>query len=173
MPVSNVLKRLLRIRDLEQEQHRIALESALTELRTLEDALSAATERERSGRGQFSANVNAGESLARQSALVESLIGEQHILALGPALSRAEAEAARHRYAFLLKRVEHRQAETLIQESKDEDLVEDIRMSQQKLDDWFLARVHRIQKNASSTRSSEELSTSETAADLKFKNIQE
>jgi hypothetical protein len=42
MAVSRALRRLLRIRDLEEEQRRVALESALVELHRLQHSLEAA-----------------------------------------------------------------------------------------------------------------------------------
>ena len=41
MAISRALRRLLRIRNLEEEQSRLAVESALVELRRLEHALRA------------------------------------------------------------------------------------------------------------------------------------
>jgi hypothetical protein len=143
MPVSNALKRLLRIRDLEQEQHRLALESALSELRRLEAALGSASERERRGRGELAASVRAGEQQERHPALVESEIGNSHARVLAPRIVRVEAETARRRQAFLLKRLELRQAETLIRETEAADEVEELRKGQQRLDEWYLSRVLR------------------------------
>jgi hypothetical protein len=50
MAVSRALRRLLRIRELEEEQGRLALESALGELHRLENALMATFERKHRGR---------------------------------------------------------------------------------------------------------------------------
>ncbi len=50
MAVSRALRRLLRIRELEEEQSRLALESALGELNRLKHALTATAERDRRGR---------------------------------------------------------------------------------------------------------------------------
>jgi hypothetical protein len=146
MPVSNALKRLLRIRDLEQEQHRRALESALSELHQLEEALDRAEARERGGRSEFSASVldwdpePDQQPLQLQSALVETAIGLSHAQALSPRISRAAAQAALRRQEFLLKRMERRQAETLIRETEAADAIEAARQGQKRLDDWFLAR---------------------------------
>ena len=152
MPVSSALKRLLRIRDLEQEQHQRALESALTELRQLETALEQAASRQRDGRSDFTASVldqNVDQNpeqktyrkpLEQQSALVETTIGNRHALALAPRLSRAAAQAALRRQEFLLKRMERRQAETLIEETEAADALEATRKGQKSLDDWYLAR---------------------------------
>lgn len=152
MPVSNALKRLLRIRDLEQEQHRLALEAALSELRRLEAAMGSATERERRGRGELVASVRAGEREERHPALVETEIGQSHALVLAPRIRKAEAETARRRQAFLLKRLEHRQAETLIRETEAADEIEELRKGQQRLDEWYLSRALREEQKDAASR---------------------
>ncbi|HEX8812060.1 MAG TPA: hypothetical protein VF742_08720 [Terracidiphilus sp.] len=163
MPVSNALKRLLRIRDLEQEQHRRALESALAELHQLEDALARATTRERDGRSSFAASVLDREPDERtvdlQSSRIESAIGQKHLQVLTPRVSRAEVQTTMRRQEFLLKRMERRQAETLIQETETADAVEAVRQSQRKLDEWFLARTRNVRQDSTST-SPEEFSNS-------------
>ena len=151
MPVSNALKRLLRIRELEQEQHRITLESALGELRLLEDALDRASARERDGRSSFSDSVRARELSECHSARVETMIGSHHTLALEPHIARAEAEASRRRHAFLLKRIERRQAETLISATRAADAIEEARQSQQALDDRYLTQSGRGRRNSGQT----------------------
>jgi hypothetical protein len=161
MPVSNALKRLLRIRDLEQEQHRIMLESALGELRLLEEALARASARERDGRSSFAASVRTRELTERHSARVETTIGSHHAHSLEPRIARAEAEAAFRRQEYLLKRMERRQAETLIRATEAADAVEKARQSQQALDDRYLAQSGRGRRyDASPSPDFEEFSNS-------------
>jgi hypothetical protein len=159
MPVSNALKRLLRIRDLEQEQHRRALDSALSELRQLEDALALAATRERAGRSNFVASLLDRQPdekpVELQSSRVESAIGQRHMLAFAPRISRAEVQAALRRHEFLLKRMERKQAETLIRETEASDAIEAVRQSQQKLDEWFLVRTRSERRDSTSTPSEE------------------
>jgi hypothetical protein len=174
MPVSNALRRLLRIRDLEQEQHQRALESALSELRQLEKALEQAAVRQRDGRTGFTASVldrtpglhqdpdlnsdreSFRKPLEMQSALVETAIGKRHALALAPHISRAAAQAALRQKEFLLKRVELRQAETLIRETEAADAIEVLRQGQKSLDDWYLLQSRSERRDASSATVSEE-----------------
>jgi hypothetical protein len=78
MAVSKGLRRLLRIRDLEEEQKRIALEAAMGELHTLENALEAASARNRRGRGLVDASARSGELIDRQAGLVESQAGTRY-----------------------------------------------------------------------------------------------
>jgi hypothetical protein len=47
------------------------------------------------------------------------------------------------REEYLLKRVERRQAETLIQETEARDAIVDGRRGQQTLDDWYSSRLYR------------------------------
>jgi hypothetical protein len=55
-------------------------------------------------------------------------------------ISAAESEAARRRQQYLVKRIERRQAETLIRETEAQDALEGARREQQRLDDWFGTR---------------------------------
>lgn len=153
MPVSSALKRLLRIRDLEQEQHRIALESALSELHALEAALESAEGRERRSRNEFvSAAIDAesaGTAIVRQAALVETEIAHEQGQSLVPRVHAVDAEVARRRTAYLNKRVEQRQAATLIEEAEAAGAQKEGRRNQQFLDDWFGARSGRAEDKVS------------------------
>jgi phage protein D len=150
MAVSRALRRLLRIRDLEEEQHRLALESALGELHSLENALVATTARARRGRELVHASANAVECTDRQAGLVETSTARRHALVLRPRVASAEESAAGLREEFLEKRVERRQAETLIQETEARDAIEAGRHGQQGLDDWYRSRMFRQQPEADS-----------------------
>jgi hypothetical protein len=143
MAVSRAMRRLLRIRDLEEEQGHLALEAALGELRQLENALAATAERERGGRRLVQASVRSGELPDRLAGLEETRAAERRAGALVPRIADAELDVASLREEFLLKRVERRQAETLIRETEAQDAVEAGRRGQQALDDWFGNRLHR------------------------------
>ncbi|HWG19158.1 MAG TPA: hypothetical protein VG225_01425 [Terracidiphilus sp.] len=142
MPVSNALRRLLRVRDLEEEQQRLALESALGELHRLENALAAARLRERQGRRQVALTAGSSDATDRRAGIVETETARSRAAALKPRIAFAEGETLRLRQAFLEKRVERRQAETLIREAEALDAVEAGRRDQQRIDDWFGARRH-------------------------------
>jgi hypothetical protein len=71
MAVSRGLRRLLRIRDLEEEQCRLALESAMGTLHRLQHALEATVERGRRGRRLIEASVHSGELTDRLAGLEE------------------------------------------------------------------------------------------------------
>ena len=72
MPVSRALRRLLRIRELEEEQSRAALESVIGELSCLEKAVVVAAGRDRQGRRLVSSSAQSGELPDRLAGLEES-----------------------------------------------------------------------------------------------------
>src|SRR5260370_7630809 len=73
MAVSRAMRRLLRIRDLEEERHRVALESALGDLHILENALAQSHHRERRGREWVDESARTGEVAHPQGGLVETI----------------------------------------------------------------------------------------------------
>ena len=144
MAVSRALRRLLRIRDLEEEQSRIALESAIGDLRRLEHAQAATAERDLRGRRLVIASVHTGELTDRLAGLVEQHAADRVQRALAPRILDAEQDVAGLREDYLDRRVERRQAETLVKESEAHDALDAERKSQQGLDDWFRNRLHRV-----------------------------
>ena len=142
MAVAKALRRLLRVLEIEEDQCRLALESALAELRQLEHSLTATADRARSGRQLVLASAQSGELPDRLAGLEEIRAAKRRAVALVLRISDAELEVAALRQAFLAKRVERRQAETLIQETEARDAVVAGRRGQQALDDWYLNRLH-------------------------------
>jgi len=143
MPVSPALRRLFRIRDLEEEQCRLALESAQSELNRLEQALVATVERKRRGRQLVGTSAHTNELPDRLAGLEETRAAERFAAALAPRIKDMQMNVNARREEFLQKRVERRQAETLIQETEIKDAVETGRREQQSLDDWYRSRLHR------------------------------
>jgi hypothetical protein len=141
--VSRALRRLLRIRELEEEQGRLALESALGDLRRLEKAQAAAAERDRRGRRLVDRSAHTGEMHDRLAGLEETHASQRTTAALGPLIEDAELEAASSREEYLARRIERRQAETLRDEAEARDALKADRRNQQGLDDWFHNRLHR------------------------------
>jgi hypothetical protein len=152
MAVSRALRRLLRIRDIEEEQCRLAVESASATLHRLQHALEATVERGRRGRRLIEASVHSGELPDRLAGLEEIRAAGRHGVALIPRIADAELDVAALREEFLAKRVERRQAETLIKETEARDTIEAGRRSQQNLDDWFGNRMHRKDADAAMRR---------------------
>ena len=143
MAVSKALQRLLRIRNLEEEQRRMALDSALRELRGLEGARDLALAREREGRLLIGNSARSADLADRQAGLVETTAARRWVGFLEPLVAASEAETLRVRQQFLEKRMERRQARTLIEGAVAQDAIESIRRGQQTLDDWYGSRRHR------------------------------
>jgi antitoxin component of MazEF toxin-antitoxin module len=141
MAVSRALRRLLRVLEIEEEQSRLALESAVGELGILEHSLTATRTRERSGRRLVISSAQSGELPDRLAGLEETRAARRRADALAPRIADAEVEVTTSREVFLAKRVERRQAETLIHEIEAQDAVIAGRRSQQALDDWYLNRL--------------------------------
>jgi flagellar biosynthesis chaperone FliJ len=146
MAVSRALRRLLRIRELEEEQCRLALETATGELNRLEHAMTATAERDRKGRRLVGASARTGELRDRLAGLEETRAANRLEEILAPRIATWRAETGRLREAFLEKRVQRRQSETLINETEARDAMENGRRSQQVLDDWFRSRLYRKQR---------------------------
>jgi flagellar biosynthesis chaperone FliJ len=142
MAVSRAMRRLLRIRDLEEEQCRLALDKALSELNSLQQALTATAERARCGRRLVEASVRTGELSDRLAGIEETRAAGHHATALVPRIAEAELLVSAMRQKFLSKRVERRQAETLIRETQARDATEAGRRDQRALDDWYRFRLH-------------------------------
>lgn len=143
MAVSRAMRRLLTIRDLQEEQSRLALESAMGELHSLEDALRDTAGRDRRGRRLIEASVETGELPDRLAGLEETRTAVRFAAVLGPRIEAADYDTKRLRQEFLARRVERRQAETLILEAEAGDAAEAARRSQMALDDWYRFRLHR------------------------------
>lgn len=142
MSVSNALERVLQVRQLEEEQRRLALESALAEVHRLENALHAARTRERAGRRRFLENASAQDPAGRVAALVESEAGHHHAELLKRRIALSREKAAELREEYLSKRVERRQVETVIHDAEAIAALERGRREQQDQDERFATRFH-------------------------------
>lgn len=142
MAVSRALRRLLRVLEIEEDQSRLELESAAGELGRLERSLMIVRQRERSGRQLVVSSVQSGELADRLAGLAEVQAAKRRALALEFMIADAQRDVAALRQAFLDKRVERRQAETLIRETETKDTLVAERRAQQTLDDWYLNRFH-------------------------------
>ena len=143
MAVARALRRLLRIREIEEEQGRLAMENALADLHRLEQALTASGERERRGRRLVQASASSGELPDRLAGLEESRAADRVAQVLAPRIRDSQQAVAGLREEFLRMRVARRQVETLIEEAEARDAVDADRQSQQSLDDWYSSRLYR------------------------------
>lgn len=144
MAVSRALKRLLRIRELEEEQSRITLESVLLELHQLEVALTHSGERERMGREMVRASAQSADLGARQAGLVETQAATQTSTWITARKAEVEEEVIEQREAFLMRQMRRRQAETMVDEAERRQSAESARKEQHALDDWH--RMRQIRK---------------------------
>jgi flagellar export protein FliJ len=143
MSISPALGQLLRIRKLEEEQSRIALETALGELNRLKAALVATAQGERAGRRLIASSVRSGILTDRIAGLQEMDLADKLETALTRKLAKTEPEVARLRERFLSTRVQRRQAESVIKENKDHAQLEEERRNQRNLDDLHRTRSER------------------------------
>lgn len=138
MPASRSLLRLLKIRALEEEQRRLALDSAVAELQRWEAARQASLKSARNGRELMARHVASPDPMDRVAALVHTASAERRGAILTEKINIARAMVEARREEYLAKRVERRQAETLIDESEKRDAADRTRKGQQALDDWHV-----------------------------------
>jgi hypothetical protein len=143
MAVSRALLKLVRIRDLEEEQCRIVLESAVGDLKRLRHAQAATVEQDRRGRRLVDASAHSGELPDRLAGMEETRAAVRLALVLAPRIEDTEQDVENLREDFLAKRVERRQAKTLVEEGGAQDALASERRSQQALDEWFRNRLHK------------------------------
>jgi hypothetical protein len=139
--VSRGLRRLLQLRELEEEQSRVALESALSEFHRLERALEATTERSRRGRQLVQQSVHTGELPDRIAGLEEGRTAVRQALVLEVAIIESRQSADTLRVHHQAARIDRRQVETLVREAEAAEALDADRRSQQSLDDRYGSRV--------------------------------
>ena len=145
MAVSRALRRLLRIREIEEEQRRLALEAALNELARMERALEAAGKRQLRGRRLVALSARSNDPADRLAGLEQAGAAAYHAGHLAGRIESAAGQVAVLRENLLASRVERRQAETLIEETAARDAIVNSRRGQQAQDDWFAMRRFREQ----------------------------
>lgn len=136
MPNSKPLSRLLRIRELEEEQSRRALEAALGEMNRIDSVLGKTAEQEKSGRRLVTHSVRTGDSTGLVAGLEESRLAHNRAESLKDELAAIERLAVQQREHFLSAGIRRRQAETLVEESCARAEAEQSRRRQLDLDDW-------------------------------------
>jgi flagellar biosynthesis chaperone FliJ len=146
--VSRTLRRLLRIRELQEEQSRSALETALGELSQLETALTATEQRDRSGRKLVGSGAQSGNLTDRVAGIEEMRAAAGVASALSVRLAAAERRVAALRDSFVSSRMQRQQARTLVEDGEARIAAAEARRDQQELDD-----LHRVRsKNGDENR---------------------
>lgn len=148
MAISRSMSRLLSIRQAEEEQSRMQMESALVELHHLEVGLTATRRRARLARMLVASSVQSGECLDRIAGLEEIAMAYRLMKILTEKIGAARREVGEKRQEFLAKRMERRQVETLCDAMTAQDAVEAKRKNQMALDDW-----HRTQRRTNTKMS--------------------
>jgi hypothetical protein len=143
MAGSRALRRLLRVREIEEEQRRRELEAAIGELRRLERALARASERDRGGRVMIAQSATSGEALDRLAGLEESLAAQRSAGFLVPRTALGQQEVARLREEFLARRAGRRQAEQMLRRMEARRAIDTARRGQQMLDEGHLSQMRR------------------------------
>jgi flagellar biosynthesis chaperone FliJ len=137
MAKRNVLDRLWRLRELEEEQSRLELESRVGKRnRIAQNRTEAAADVARS-RGEFHARLGDPDAAARTGALVEWEEARLRQDAIRSQLENAEAAVEVQRDDFFARRIARRQVESLLEGEREAGRVETARRAQQILDDWF------------------------------------
>ena len=137
MAKRNVLERLWRLRELEEEQSRLELESGVAERNRVAQELAEVTAEAARNRREFAARLGDSDTAARTGALVELGRARRWQSAIRPQLDKAEADVELRREEFLARRTTRRQVETLLDREREAARIETARRAQQMLDDWY------------------------------------
>jgi flagellar export protein FliJ len=136
--ISRGLSRLLGIREAEEQHRRSLLDGATAELHRLENAIRNAEERSRLGRARIASSVQSGDAEDRVAGLEEIAASDRLRAALLRRTAAAKKQVDELRREYLAKRIERRQAETLVDVAKAKEAVELNRRAQRELDDRHL-----------------------------------
>ncbi len=137
MSSAKVLERLLRLRELEEEQQRFALETVVVERNRSAARLALSLSVQAETRQSYTERIEADDPPGRLDAtlrLANSLKESAYCQWQWEATDRAVAAAQEQYFAQRLLR---RQAETLVEEQRRKANVEATRRAQQMLDDWY------------------------------------
>lgn len=135
------IQRLLRLRELEEEQSRRRLEAATRQLSQIELAMESAVQRQVQSRENFLAAVTENDVQRRVGSILDMGQGVQHQRHIEPTLRAIEIEVVSQRAEFLSKRTYRQQVETLIANARQRADADTTRRAQQMLDDWYGRRT--------------------------------
>ena len=148
MTILRSFKRLLHVRDIEEEQARISLEAALHRFNELQTAAQRVQQRDQEGRRMLISGIEQGDGAERIAGLEESRCAAQQSRHLKPQMEEAEASVSILRRQLMERRLARRQAETILQGADIKAHLESLRRMQQASDERFLDRreqaVHKL-----------------------------
>jgi len=136
-----VLDRLLRLREMEEEQSRHELEAAVGDRNRVAAELKNAIDRQAMGRRSLVSGIEERDCFGRTSAVIEMERARRMRMRVEPRLEAAEVEVKRQREEFLLRRAAREQVETLVDQERAATLEKTGRRAQQMLDDWYGRRT--------------------------------
>ena len=137
MPVSDSLKRLLRIREMQEEQCGASLESALAELAQLQAGLARAAQAAAQARREVSQSARTDDLTGRITGLEEERRAKSSASVIANSIIDAEYRVNQLREDHHAIRVQRRQAEALVHSIVDKYARSTARKEQQSLDEWF------------------------------------
>jgi flagellar biosynthesis chaperone FliJ len=138
---SHPLRRLLRIREMEEEQSRLALENALTERSRLQAELLAAEGRGRRGRALIATSARSGELSDRLAGMEEARIAQRLHKILSGRISDSDSQVNEKRQSYFSSRMARLQADKLTEAFKKNADRQTMRRNQRELDEWFRSRA--------------------------------
>jgi flagellar export protein FliJ len=138
--ISSALRRLLGIREAEEQHRRTLLELATAELHRLESVLKNAEERSRLARAKIASSVQSGVTEDRIAALEEIAAADRLRRATLRRFDATQEQVAELRRELIAKRIERRQSETLVDAARAQEEIESNRRVQRELDDQHLRR---------------------------------
>jgi hypothetical protein len=142
------LRRLYELRQIEELQKASSFEVAIAELNQLKNALDVALSREGNGRMLVSRSVMTGETQDRLIGLEEIATAIRMATMLWPRLRGATEKVQRLRNEFLHKRLEKRQAESLLESALEWEKCLAQRKMQLELDEWTRLRRREVAMEA-------------------------
>lgn len=131
------LRRLTRIRELEEDQSRLVLEAAARSREQAAAELLAAHQECLNGRADLVHGVEHDDPRDRQTGLIRMQVATRQAEFLRPQLQQLDEQLAVQREEYQARRIARRQVETLLTEAELRVRQETDRRAQQMLDDWF------------------------------------
>ena len=146
------LRGLERIRKLQEEMERVALEQALSAVAEVETALSRDKDAAADATTQARAALGAGDRREWLFADAQGEVARSSISQLNVLLHQREGGVAPAMESYLACRKLHEQAKVLLSSAQSEADTEELRKTRAEMDDWVLSRwarrAHAIVKDS-------------------------
>ena len=143
MSRSRELRGLVALRDVQEQQAALRLESAIKELRRLEREWGIANARSSVARELVRTSAKTGQLEDRLSGLQEIVSAELSRRRLAMRVRSANQVVERTRFDAIAKRVEKRQAEILLENALNQDALRSLRREGMALEEWKRHRTHK------------------------------